>query len=84
MKSTTAISGQAGIYLALLALQFGIQPILMQRYAPAGIIRSTVVLMQELTKFVLAGSILRLDSSWPSAIQGAKGANAKINLPYIQ
>ncbi|GAX11316.1 hypothetical protein FisN_15Lh246 [Fistulifera solaris] len=68
MKNVT-ISGEAVIYLALLALQFGLQPILMQRYAPVGIIRSTVVILQEVTKFLFSGSILLVNQSWSSALQ---------------
>lgn len=75
---TSTISGEAGIYLALLALQFGIQPILMQRYAPVGIIRSSVVIMQEVTKFIIAGSILLFHQSWSSAVQGASRKRVRV------
>lgn len=63
--NTTTLSREATIYLALLALQFGIQPILMQRYAATGIIRSTVVLLQEVTKFLIAGTVLLFQQQQP-------------------
>jgi len=43
--------------MALLALQFGIQPILVRKFTPQTIVRSSVVLVQELVKFGIAGAI---------------------------
>jgi len=43
--------------MSLLAIQFGIQPILVRKYTPQTIVRSSVVLVQELVKFVIAGTI---------------------------
>ena len=43
--------------MSLLALQFGIQPILVRKYTPQTIVRSSVVLVQELVKFGIAGAI---------------------------
>jgi hypothetical protein len=43
--------------MSLLALQFGIQPILVRKFTPQTIVRSSVVLVQEVVKFVIAGAI---------------------------
>eukprot|EP01082_Thalassiosira_pseudonana_P009226 g8227.t1 g8227 contig29:42028-43224(-) len=43
--------------MALLALQFGIQPILVRKFTPQTINRSSVVLIQEVVKFGIAGSM---------------------------
>ena len=49
---------QALFYMALLALQFGVQPLLTRRFTPPGITRSTVVLVQECLKLGMAGFML--------------------------
>jgi len=43
--------------MSLLALQFGVQPILVRKYTPQTIVRSSVVLVQEVVKFGIAGAI---------------------------
>jgi hypothetical protein len=43
--------------MSLLAIQFGIQPILVRKFTPQTIVRSSVVLVQELVKFGIAGAI---------------------------
>lgn len=40
--------------MALLALQFGIQPIVTKKYTSPKIIKSTVIFMQEVVKLVIA------------------------------
>mmetsp|Transcript_25646 Transcript_25646/g.36172 ORF Transcript_25646/g.36172 Transcript_25646/m.36172 type:complete len:516 (-) Transcript_25646:65-1612(-) len=65
-KTTTTVASQAQeqdrlsrtaiIYMSLLALQFGLQPILVRRFTPQGINRSSVVLIQEMMKFVIAAA----------------------------
>jgi len=52
------LSRTAIIYMALLALQFGLQPSLTKRYTPSTTHRSSIVLMQEATKFLIAGIML--------------------------
>ena len=63
--ATTApsLDGTALFYMALLALQFGIQPSLTRRFTPSGINRSTVILVQEVMKFCLAATMLRISST---------------------
>ena len=60
--ATTApsLDGKSLFYMGLLALQFGMQPSLTRAYTPAGINRSTVILVQEMMKFGLAATMLRL------------------------
>jgi hypothetical protein len=63
---------KAIFYMFLLALQFGMQPTLTRRFTPEGITRSTVILMQEVLKFVLACTMLNLSGSTKSALTGKK------------
>lgn len=56
--------------MALLALQFGVQPILTRRYTPPGIIPSTVILMQEIVKFGIAYTMLRGSGATAQATKG--------------
>lgn len=51
------LSPMAIACMSLLALQFGIQPILVRKYTPQTILRSSVVLVQEVVKFVIAGAM---------------------------
>jgi solute carrier family 35 (UDP-sugar transporter), member A1/2/3 len=63
--TTTAptLDGRALFYMFLLALQFGFQPSLTRQFTPPGINTSTVVLVQEVIKFVFAATMLRLSCS---------------------
>lgn len=45
------------ICMSLLALQFGVQPLLVRKFTPQTVVRSSVVLVQELVKFGLAGAL---------------------------
>lgn len=58
-------------YLLLLAVQFGAQPILTRSYTRPGITRSTVILMQEAVKFLIALSMLRISDPAREATKGA-------------
>ena len=51
------LSPMAVLCMSLLAIQFGIQPILVRRYTPQTIVRSSVILVQEVVKFIIAGGI---------------------------
>lgn len=57
------IDGKALFYMFLLALQFGIQPSLTRHFTSPGINRSTVILVQEVMKFGLAATMLRLSNT---------------------
>ena len=61
------LSGKAIFYMCLLALQFGMQPTLTRKYTPNEICRSTVILMQELLKFILAYTMLNISSRGTSS-----------------
>lgn len=61
---------KAIFYMCLLALQFGIQPILTRRFTPQGITRSTVILTQEVLKFGIAALMLRASGSTKNALKG--------------
>lgn len=65
-----ALDKNALFYMFLLALQFGMQPTLTRKFTPQGICRSTVVLMQEVLKFILAYTMLTLSGSKSSALSG--------------
>ena len=69
-NSPAPLSTQALGYMFLLALQFGIQPILTRRFTPPDISRTTVIIMQETVKFFLAGFMLTSSGSLRSALAG--------------
>jgi UDP-sugar transporter A1/2/3 len=56
-KHYEGLTPAAITYMSLLALQFGIQPILVRKFTPQTIVRSSVVLVQEVVKFGIAGAI---------------------------
>ena len=56
------------VYMMLLALQFAVQPILTQKFAPKTLIRSTYVLVQDWTRVVIAAMLLTTTGSWTSAL----------------
>jgi len=68
--AAAALDGKAMFYLLLLALQFGLQPVLTKKFSPPGITRSTVILMQELVKFFMALFMLRISNSFAEAVKG--------------
>lgn len=61
---------KAMFYMFLLSLQFAFQPLLTRTYTPTNICRSTVIMMQELLKFILAFSMLMISGSHRSAVSG--------------
>mmetsp|Transcript_24263 Transcript_24263/g.67202 ORF Transcript_24263/g.67202 Transcript_24263/m.67202 type:complete len:332 (+) Transcript_24263:107-1102(+) len=65
-----SLDRKAMFYMFLLSLQFAFQPILTRTYTPTNICRSTVILMQELLKFILALAMLMLSGSAQSAVSG--------------
>ena len=69
---TPSIAGsyEAFFYMVLLALQFGLQPVLTKRFTPKTINRSTVVMAQDITKFVMASIVIVLTGGWASAVDG--------------
>ena len=69
-SSSPSLDGRALFYMALLAVQFGIQPILTRTYAAPSINKSTVVLMQEVVKFGLAFMMLHVSGARATALKG--------------
>ena len=53
-QPSSALNQKAIMFMSLLAVQFGIQPILVRKFMPQGICKSSVVLTQELLKFAMA------------------------------
>lgn len=56
--------------MSMLALQFGTQPILVRKFMPKSICRSTVVLAQEVAKVILGGILLWATGGWASSVAG--------------
>ena len=52
--TAAGLSPKAIFFMALLALQFGLQPILVRRFTPASINKSTVVFTQEIIKLIIS------------------------------
>lgn len=69
-KGTPTLDRNALLYMFLLALQFGMQPMLTRKFTPKEICRSTVIMMQELLKLILAFSMLTISGSRESAFAG--------------
>jgi Nucleotide-sugar transporter len=67
---TNALTPTSLIYMSLLALQFGLQPTLTRTFAPKTICRSTIVIMQEVTKLFLSVTLLLATGSWQSSLVG--------------
>jgi hypothetical protein len=59
-------------YLTLLAVLVGAQPFFMKKYIPKTICRSTVVLMQEVAKFVTAAGLLWVSGGWTASFAGTR------------
>lgn len=64
------LSPQALLAMFFLALQFGVQPILSKRYTPPSVCRSSVILVQEGVKFILASIMLFATGEYKSAVSG--------------
>jgi len=64
------LDNQAILVMSLLALQFGIQPILTKRYTPPTVCKSTVILCQEVVKFALAAFMLHMSGGGKAALDG--------------
>ena len=61
------LSFNAIVFMSLLALQFGIQPIVTQRFTSKMIIKSTVIFMQEVVKLIIGVVGISLGkTSWGS------------------
>eukprot|EP00591_Stephanopyxis_turris_P010810 CAMPEP_0195506952 /NCGR_PEP_ID=MMETSP0794_2-20130614/482_1 /TAXON_ID=515487 /ORGANISM="Stephanopyxis turris, Strain CCMP 815" /LENGTH=455 /DNA_ID=CAMNT_0040633439 /DNA_START=55 /DNA_END=1422 /DNA_ORIENTATION=+ len=68
--SSSAVNVEGLFYMFLLALQFGLQPVLTKRFTPQTVNRSTVVMAQDVVKFFMAGAFLVLSGNWGAAVSG--------------
>mmetsp|Transcript_23392 Transcript_23392/g.53387 ORF Transcript_23392/g.53387 Transcript_23392/m.53387 type:complete len:90 (+) Transcript_23392:244-513(+) len=86
-RNTTGLSSGGGgltpkalFYMSLLAVQFGLQPILTQRYIPAGSDTKLIVIVMEFSKIILGSTMLTIGSArgqageggWAKAFDGKK------------
>ena len=69
--SKTGTNHKAYVYMILLAIQFGIQPIISRRYTSPAINKSTVLLVQEIVKFIMAYMMLLLSGNTSNVMKGA-------------
>ena len=68
--TSTDLSYKAIIFMCLLACQFGIQPIVTKKYTSTKIIKSTVILTQEIIKLIIGilGISLSNKTSWSEVL----------------
>lgn len=64
------LSARAMVCMFLLALQFGVQPILSSRFTPDSVNRSSVILVQESIKFFFALTMLVGGGEFRAAVSG--------------
>jgi UDP-sugar transporter A1/2/3 len=71
-SSSSSLSPMALFFMGLLALQFGIQPIVTKKFTSPEIIKSTVIFTQEIVKLLIAmmGITLNSSSSWKEVTAG--------------
>eukprot|EP00550_Attheya_septentrionalis_P013455 CAMPEP_0198303180 /NCGR_PEP_ID=MMETSP1449-20131203/56754_1 /TAXON_ID=420275 /ORGANISM="Attheya septentrionalis, Strain CCMP2084" /LENGTH=395 /DNA_ID=CAMNT_0044005665 /DNA_START=166 /DNA_END=1353 /DNA_ORIENTATION=- len=70
VSESSALSRQAIFYMCLLALQFGMQPSLSRRFTPPTVCRSSVVMIQEVTKFFIGLIMLTSQRQLRTALKG--------------
>jgi UDP-sugar transporter A1/2/3 len=57
-SNTGALSRQAIFYMALLTIQFGCQPMLTAKFTPKTACRTSIIIVQESIKFIIASTML--------------------------
>lgn len=72
-QKTPSANGKALVCMILLTVQFGCQPMLTRTFTPSSICKSTVILVQEIIKFVLAMGMLLMSGEFKSAVKGENG-----------
>jgi hypothetical protein len=75
-ENTKPLDKQTILYMTLLALQFGLQPVLMRTFTPSTVTKSSVLLTQEMVKFAMAYLMLIMSGGRKSA---SEGTFAKLN-----
>jgi UDP-sugar transporter A1/2/3 len=69
LRSTPLVIPKSAYFLSLLALQFGLQPILTKKFTPNNIIRSTVVLAQDTSRFLICLLMIFLTGNFNISVQ---------------
>mmetsp|Transcript_10919 Transcript_10919/g.12042 ORF Transcript_10919/g.12042 Transcript_10919/m.12042 type:complete len:347 (-) Transcript_10919:97-1137(-) len=64
------LGGKAILYMILLTIQFGLQPMLTNKFTPKTVCKSSVILVQETTKFLIAMTMLATGGSFSDALKG--------------
>ena len=67
--TTSSLSKQALFYMALLTIQFGMQPMLTAKYTSKTVTRSTVIFVQEAIKFTFATFMLIASGGFRMALK---------------
>lgn len=70
VHASQPLSRQALFYMFLLAIQFGLQPIVTRRYTSPEVCRSSVIISQETIKFFIGLLMLRLSGATERALKG--------------
>lgn len=72
-------------YMLGLSLQFGLQPLLTKAFTPSGIVRSTVIMAQDLARFGICCAMLVLGGSWNISLQSwsLQGALLGAGIPSL-
>merc|ERR1740136_341041 len=68
--SNSSLSGRAVFFMFLLMIQFGMQPMLTRKFTPSRVCKTSVIMVQESLKFVLAISMLMISGRFRRAIEG--------------
>ena len=70
-SNSNQLSYKALFFMALLSIQFGIQPIVTKRYTSPNIIKSTIIFMQEIAKLCLGIVGISFGKvSWTNVVDG--------------
>jgi UDP-sugar transporter A1/2/3 len=69
-ENNKPLDNQAILYMLLLALQFGLQPVLTRKFTPPTVNKSSVILTQEMVKFAMAYFMLTMSGGRKRALEG--------------
>ena len=65
-----ALGGKALLYMFFLMLQFGLQPMLTSKFTSRSASKSSIIMVQETLKFVLAMFMLITSGNFSNAVNG--------------
>ena len=69
-QNAKPLDKKAILYMLLLSLQFGLQPVFTRKFTPPTVNRSSVILMQETVKFGMAYFMLHMSGGKKTAFDG--------------